>query len=191
MPDPQPATIPESPVALTPEVRRHATGFIVLGVLLILFGTAAILFPLAATLAVELLVGAVLVASGAVALVQAFGASGWKGFLLSLLAALLSLAVGAVLLFYPITGVISLTLLIGAFFFATGVVRVLLALRIRPNDQWGWIMVSGVLALILSALILLAWPRAAGWIIGLLVGVDLIFAGWGAVALGLAARRAG
>ena len=78
-----------------------------------------------------------------------------------------------------------------ALFFATGVVWVLLALRVRPNDQWGWIMASGVLALILSALILLAWPRAAGWIIGLLVGVDLIFAGWGAVALGLAARRAG
>jgi uncharacterized membrane protein HdeD (DUF308 family) len=134
-------------------------------------------------------VGWILVLSGALGLVHAFRAAKWKGFLLSLLWALLSLGVGIALLVYPFTGMLSLTLLITVFFLAGGTLRIVQALRLRPADYWGWLLASGILALLLGGLILAQWPMAATWVIGVLVGIDLIFAGWTSALLGMAARR--
>jgi uncharacterized membrane protein HdeD (DUF308 family) len=174
---------------VTAEVREHRNWFLGLGVLLVALGIAAIIFPVAATLAIEVVIGWILVISGVAGIVQAYRAARWKGYLFTLLGALLSLAIGALLLLYPLTGALSLTLVIAAFFFAGGVVRVLLALKVRPLDHWGWTLASGILALAIAVLILVQWPEAAAWVIGLLVGVDLLFGGWTSILLALAARR--
>lgn len=174
---------------VTAEVREHRNWFLGLGVLLVALGIAAIIFPVAATLAIEVVIGWILVISGLAGIVQAYRAARWKGFLFTLLGALLSLAIGTLLLLYPLTGAISLTLVIAAFFFAGGVFRVLLALQVRPLDHWGWTLASGILALAIAVLILVQWPEAAAWVIGLLVGVDLLFGGWTSILLALAARR--
>ena len=178
-------------VIVTAEVREHHRWFLALGTLLAVLGIAAIVFPFAATLTVEVLIGSILVVSGAAGILHAFRAARWKGFMFALLGALLSLAIGLVLLLRPLVGILSLTLLIAAFLFAGGVFRVLLALRVRPLDYWGWLLASGVLAIALAVLILAQWPQAATWVIGLLVGIDLIFAGWTSIMLGMAARRPG
>jgi uncharacterized membrane protein HdeD (DUF308 family) len=156
---------------------------------MVALGIAAIAFPFVATLAVELLIGWILAISGALGIVQAFRVAKWKGFLLSLLGALLSLGVGAVLLLYPFAGIVSLTLLIAALFLVGGAFRILLAFRVRPLDHWGWLLVSGILALVLAILILAQWPEAAAWVIGVLVGIDLIFSGWTLMLLAMAARQ--
>lgn len=177
--------------SVTPEVSQHRRGFLVVGILMIVLGTAAIAFPFAATLATELFVGWILAISGVLGIVQAFRASRWKGFLWSLLGALLALGVGILLLFYPLTGILSLTFLLTVFFISGGILRIILAFRLRPHDHWGWLLVSGILALLLAALILSRWPVAAAWVIGLLVGIDLIFTGLTSVMLSMAARRSG
>jgi uncharacterized membrane protein HdeD (DUF308 family) len=181
--------MPDAFPAVTTDVIKHRKGFLALGIVMLLLGIAAIAFPFFATLAVALLVGWILAISGAVGIVHAFGIKQWKGFLFALLGALLSLGIGMILLFYPLTGVLSLTLLIAAFFLASGVLRVLLALRLRPADHWGWLLTSGALAFLLGALILSQWPQASGWVIGVLVGIDLVFSGWVSIMLAMAARR--
>lgn len=183
-------SMPDKYPALTAEVKAHRRGFLAMGIVMLALGAAAVTFPFFATLAVALLVGWILAISGVTGIVHAFGIKHWKGFLFSLLGALLSLAVGMVLLFYPLTGMLSLTLLIATFFLASGMLRILLALRLRPADHWGWLLSSGALALVIGALILSQWPQASGWVIGVLVGIDLVFAGWISTMLAIAARRA-
>ena len=176
-------------VSVTAEVNEHRRGFLVVGILMIILGTAAIAFPFTATLATELFIGWILAISGVLGIVQAFRASKWKGFLWSLLSALLALGVGTLLLFYPLTGILSLTFLLIVFFISGGILRIILAFRLRPHDHWAWLLVSGILALLLAVLILSQWPVAAAWLIGLLVGIDLIFTGLTSVMLSLVARR--
>jgi len=177
----------EHPVSAA--ARETRVGFLILGVVLIALGMAAIVFPLAATFAIDSLIGAILVLSGAVQTVHAFGAGQWKGFFLSLLGGVLALTMGVILLVYPFAGILSLTLLTAAFLAASGVLRMVLALQLRPADNWAWLLGSGMLALMLAAVILPQWPQGAAWLFGLLIGMDLLFAGWASIMLVGAARR--
>ncbi|MDA3868985.1 MAG: HdeD family acid-resistance protein [Gammaproteobacteria bacterium] len=171
------------------DVKRYHRWFMVLGLIMIALGTAAILFPFVATMAVEILIGWIFVISGAFGIVHAFGVRKWKGFSFSLLGAVLSLAIGIILLFYPMAGMLSLTLLLAAFFLVSGIFRVILAFSLRPADHWGWLMVSGVLAFVLAILVMMQWPTSATWFIGVLVGIDLIFSGWMFLTMSIMVRR--
>lgn len=183
----QPAV--NQPSKVTNEVKRHWGWFLAVGIATVLLGIAALAFPWVATLAVELLVGWILVLYGVLGVIHALRNARWNGYLFSLFGALLALCAGALLVFYPMTGVLSLTLLIVVFFLAAGTFRVLLALRLRPADHWGWLLVSGLLAITLAILIVVQWPEAAAWIIGLMLGIDLIFAGSASILLAMAARN--
>lgn len=182
-------TVERRALRVTTEIKAHHTRFLILGIVMLIAGTAAIIFPFFASLAVELLIGWVLLFSGIAGIVHAFSTRKWNGFVLSLLIALLSLGVGIVLLIYPLTGLLSLTLLITAFFLAGGIIRIVLALKLRPFDHWGWLLFGGILDLILATLIITQWPEAAALIVGLLVGIDLIFTGWIMLLLASATHR--
>lgn len=171
------------------DVKRHRRWFMVLGLIMIVLGMAAILFPFVATMAVEILIGWIFVISGAFGIVHAFGVRKWKGFLFSLLGAVLSLAIGIVLLFYPMAGMLSLTLLLAAFFFVSGIFRVIMAFSLRPADHWGWLLVSGILAFVLAILVMMQWPTSATWFIGVLVGIDFIFSGWMFLSMSIMVHR--
>jgi uncharacterized membrane protein HdeD (DUF308 family) len=174
---------------LSAEVKTHNRWFLFVGIVLALLGIAAILFPLVSAFAVELLIGWILLVNGALAIAHAWGAAHWKGVGLSLAGGLVSIAAGIVLLLYPLTGVLSLTLMVGAFLVAEGVLRVALGLRLRPFDYWSLLLASGMVSIALGLLILSQWPEAAVWLIGVLVGVDLLAAGVVAIVLALAARK--
>lgn len=184
------ATLPPPELLMiTDEVRRHRAWFLAVGIATVLVGAAALIFPIVATLAISVIVGWILTIYGALAVIHAFRNARWNGFLWSLFGALLALGAGIVLLFFPTTGALSLTLLIAAFLLTSGAFRVLLAFRLRPADRWGWLLLSGLLAIVLGMVIALLWSAAAAWIIGMLVGIDLLFSGWATILLGLAARR--
>lgn len=177
-------------VPVSAAARETRAWFLTLGIVLVALGLAAIIFPLAATFAIDLLIGAILVLSGAVQTLHAFRAAKWKGFFLSLLGGVLALTVGAIMLAYPFTGILSLNLLTAAFLTATGILRMLLAVQLRPADNWAWLLGSGLVALMFAAVILPLWPQGATWVFGLLLGVDLLFAGWASIMLAGAARYA-
>ena len=176
---------------LTWEARANHNWFMGLGIGSTLLGLAAIIFPFTAALTIELLIGWLLVLSGVFGLVHAWRTNRWHGFHFSLISSLVALAIGLLLVLFPRSGILSLALLVSLFFLATGIMRIMTAWRLRPLDRWLWLLFSGIVALVLALLILLMWPEAAGWVIGVLLGIDLLFSGITLILISLAARQAG
>jgi uncharacterized membrane protein HdeD (DUF308 family) len=159
-----------------------------LGILMVILGAVAIAMPKPATLAVQLALGWILVATGIAEGIHAFMAQGWRGFLLELLSALLYLGVGILLLVNPVGGALALTIVLAVFLIVEGIFKIAMALRVRDHPRWGWLLASGLLSAILGLMIWAEWPASGLWVIGLLVGVQLLFSGWSLVMLALAAR---
>jgi uncharacterized membrane protein HdeD (DUF308 family) len=168
-------------------LRRNWGWLLALGIALIIVGTMAICFPVMATLATVEVLGYFLVIGGVVEAVSGFWARRWGGFLLHLLCGLLYLFLGVVIIERPGLGAAAYTLMLAVFFFASGVVRIVLAVG-QQFSGWGWTLLSGVVTLLLGMMIWRNLPEAALWVIGTFVGIDLIFNGWSWVMLALAAR---
>ncbi len=177
--------------ALAEELHMKWAWFFALGMLLLLFGFAVIMFPVAGTFAVEILFGIVLLVAGLTQVVLAFQARRWGGFLFTFLAGLLYLVVGLLFLVYPLQGEITLTLLLGLALLIGGMFKIALAFKIKPDVYWEWLTFDGLLSLLLGALILGGWPSDAIWVIGLLFGIDLLFSGLSQLMIGFAAKYAG
>ncbi|WP_447979994.1 HdeD family acid-resistance protein [Candidatus Nitrospira bockiana] len=169
-------------------VRENWGWILASGAAFVILGTFALLYAVLTTLASVLVFGATLMVGGLFEAVHAFKIDRWGGFVLELLMGILYVVVGGLLLFNPGVGALSLTLLIAAFFLASAVFRIVAASALRP-PQWGWLVVSGVVTLLLGILILAEWPVSGLWVIGLFVGIDMIFSGTWLTMLALAARR--
>ena len=159
-----------------------------LGMLLSVLGLVLIAAPALGTLAIDLLVGWFLIIGGVAQLFHAFMEKAWRGFLLELLSGALYVVVGLVLMFHPLAGVQALTLFLAAFLAVEGIVRIAMALRLRPAQGWGWLLVGGIVTVILALLIWSQWPASATWVIGLLVGINLLFTGWSLTMMAIAMR---
>jgi uncharacterized membrane protein HdeD (DUF308 family) len=131
--------------------------------------------------------------SGVVGLVVMFSSRNVAGFLWALVTALLSIVVGALLLWKPAEGVLSLTIVLIAFFTVEGIFQATTALiyRAAMPASWGWMLLSGLADLVLAAIVIMGWPGSAVWVLGLLVGVNLLTSGWAVVMVALAARDGG
>jgi uncharacterized membrane protein HdeD (DUF308 family) len=158
------------------------------GILMIILGVFAIGAPVVATIAVQFALGWILVIGGVAEGIHAFMAQGWRGFLFELLSAILYLVVGVLLLVNPVGGALALTVVLAVFLIVEGIFKIVMALRVRDHGGWGWLLASGILSLVLGFLIWAEWPASGLWIIGLLVGIQLLFTGWSLVMLALAAR---
>jgi uncharacterized membrane protein HdeD (DUF308 family) len=185
-------TEPEQPGDLLRSVRRHWVLFLVEGLMLIAFGAIAIIVPGAAALAVTVLLGWLFLLSGILGLVTTIWMRQLPGFWWSLLSALLAIATGAALLWWPFGGVLSLTLGLAIFFLIEGAVSIMYALDHRREfgGRWGWMLASGVVDIVLALLILAGFPGTATWAIGLLVGINMLMGGIALVAMALHARAA-
>jgi uncharacterized membrane protein HdeD (DUF308 family) len=172
------------------QVAAHWGWFLALGLVLIAAGCAAIAFPLLSTIAVKIALGWVFLVGGVLMVVHAFSASRWRGLIWEVLLGLLYVVAGIYLAFFPLTGIITLTILLAAMFLVEGALEVVLALRVRPHEGWGWLLLSGLVAVAVGLLIALGLPSSAAWAIGLLAGINLISTGWGFLFLALAGRRA-
>jgi uncharacterized membrane protein HdeD (DUF308 family) len=171
------------------QIAEHWIGYLVLGCALVLAGMAAIVFPFLSTIAAKIALGWIFVFSGAAIIVHAFSAGDWRGFFWNLLIGLLHLIVGGYLALLPLTGILTLTILIAALLIVDGVLEMGMALRIRPHAGWGWVMLSGLVAIAAGLLIALQLPNSATWTLGLIIGIKMIFAGWSYITLALAAHR--
>jgi uncharacterized membrane protein HdeD (DUF308 family) len=173
-------------------VRAHWRLFVAQGVLMIVLGALAIALPNLSTLAIELLIGWLFVVGGALRAAAAWRARRFPGFGWSLATAVLALLLGIVLLAGPAQGVLTLTIVLVAFFVLEGIVAILLALEFRRHlRHWAWTLLSGLVDLVLAYLIWQGWPATATWAIGLLVGINMLFMGWSLVMTAIAARTLG
>jgi uncharacterized membrane protein HdeD (DUF308 family) len=177
--------------AATAALREHWVLFLVEGVVLLVLGATAVVLPPIATLAVTILFGWLFLVSGIVGLVTTFWMRHAPGFWWSLLSAALGIIVGAMLLASPVTGALSLTLVLIAFFLIEGAVTIMFALdhRRELSGRWGWMLMSGIIDLVLAMMIFAGLPSTAAWAVGLLVGINMIFGGAALIAMALHARK--
>ena len=171
-------------------LRAHWRLYVFQGVLMIVLGVLAVAAPAFATLTVDIYVGWLFLISGVLGLIAMFSARNVPGFLWTLVTALLSIVVGGVLLWKPVEGAVSLTIVLTAFFIVEGVFQAAAALIYRDAipSTWGWLLASGLADLALAAIIVAGWPGTAAWVLGLLVGVNLLTTGWAVVMVALGAR---
>jgi uncharacterized membrane protein HdeD (DUF308 family) len=157
------------------ELREYQRWFTALGSLLIILGVIAMVAAFAATMATVLFFGILLLIAGVVQIVHALSALRWQGFLLHLLGGILYTAIGSLMLIDPVSGAIGLTMLLASFFIIGGIFKTTLGIQAESV----WFAFSGGLDLLLGLLILLGWPETATWVIGLFLGIELLFAGIG------------
>lgn len=156
-----------------------------MGVLLIVLGIAAIAAPAVSTIVVETWVAIILAFAGITKIIHAFQTRDRGGFVWELVLGILYIATGLMLFVYPLTGVLTLTLLLGSFLLAEGVFELILAFRLRSQPSWIWELGNGIVTLLLGLMIWFQWPFNAPWVIGTLVGVSVLFSGFSRVMLSL------
>jgi uncharacterized membrane protein HdeD (DUF308 family) len=171
----------------------HWVLYLVEGVVLVVLGATAIVLAPLATLAVTILFGWLFMVSGIFGLITSYLMRQAPGFWWSLLSAVLAIVVGAMLLARPITGAFSLTIVLIAFFVIEGIASIMFALdhKRELSGQWGWMLASGIVDLVLAMMIFAGLPSTAAWAVGLLVGVNMVFGGSALIAMALHARNAG
>jgi uncharacterized membrane protein HdeD (DUF308 family) len=150
---------------------------VVWGVLLIVSGILAVSMPGIAALATALIFAWLLIFGGGFEIVYAIQTRSRDGFGWKLASGVLTLVLGIAILIVPVAGVASLALMVGAFLFAGGVTRTMLAFRLKPQSGWGWILFDGLLSIAVAILIAIGWPQSSLAFIGLLTGFSLIATG--------------
>jgi uncharacterized membrane protein HdeD (DUF308 family) len=169
-------------------VRSHWWWFLLLGILLVVCGMVAIIVPPIGTLATIDILAVLFLIGGAATIVSAFWAGHWSGALLNVLIGILYLVIGFSITEEPLRSAQILTLFIAIFFTVAGAFRTVAALSIR-FPQWGWALLNGVVTLILGVYILRHYSSiTALWVPGILIGIEMLLAGWTWIMLGLAIR---
>jgi uncharacterized membrane protein HdeD (DUF308 family) len=171
-------------------IRAHWVLFLIQGLVMAVLGLLAIAAPMIATLAVEIFAGWLFLISGIVGLAGVFTAWKTPGHLWMLVRAVLAIIVGGLLLWRPLAGILTLTLVLAAFFVAQGVTQIIVSIHHRTMlpSSWVWVLLSGIVDLVLAAIIIAGWPGTAAWVIGLLVGIKLFMSGVALVMTAIACR---
>lgn len=173
------------------ELKRRTNWFIVLGVITLILGVIALLYSVITTIVTAVFFGILLVIGGISEEVYSTKYIHEKTdrFLLHLLLGLFAIVVGVISVVYPVIAAESLTILLGAFLTASGLFMLIGAPQIHAERR-GWMMANGVISLLLGILILIGWPITGLWVIGLFIGIHLIFRGVDMAALGFAMKKA-
>ena len=172
-------------------VKAHWKAFLFEGILLVILGLAAMIVPPLASLAVTIFLGWMFLISGIGGLIATFWARQMPGFWWSLISAALAVLAGMVLLARPVESVLTLTIVVGAYFLAEGIATIMYALEHRRelSDRWSWLLVAGLMDILIAFIVIAGLPGSAEWAIGLLVGVNLLFGGATLIGMALAARN--
>jgi uncharacterized membrane protein HdeD (DUF308 family) len=192
IPTPKNVDVAKLQSALKQELHDHWKLFLFEGVLLLVLGGAALVIPAFASVAVTVFIGWLFLVGGIVGFIASLSARALRGFWWALLSSALAIVMGIVLLWMPLEGVLTLTLALGIYYIADGVTAIMLAIQHRKDKSgaWGWLAASGIVDLILAGIIIAGWPGTAVWVIGLLVGIDMMFAGWALMMVALRSRKA-
>ncbi|HMH13201.1 MAG TPA: DUF308 domain-containing protein [Edaphobacter sp.] len=179
-----------SPTPLGTVARTAVNWSIALSVLLLLAGFFAILIPSVSGIAITLFIGWTIIITGITHFVMAFKTHTTGSILWELLLGALYLFAGGYLVFHPLSGLASLTLLLAVYLFIEGIIEVVHAFQVRPRHGTAWLWINAAITLILAVMIWRTWPVSSTWAIGTLVGISMIFSGFSRLMASLAAKRA-
>jgi uncharacterized membrane protein HdeD (DUF308 family) len=169
------------------EVRKHSTGFLVIGIALVIIGMIAIGSAVAMTIVSVMFLGWLLILGGLFEVVHGFTHRPWSGFFINLLGGVLYAVAGVVMVANPALAAVTLTLVIAIVLIVAGVFRLFIAFS-TPLHHRGWLILNGGISILLGAMIWSSWPLSGLWVIGLFIGIDMIFDGWTEIMLALSAR---
>jgi uncharacterized membrane protein HdeD (DUF308 family) len=182
-----PTDLPDN---LPPEIRQNPRFLLGLGVALIVLGLAAVAVPLVAQLIFVAFLAAILILVGAGKVFHALKQPSGGAIVLGLAVSAAYLVSGLLMLIYPLSGFVALTILLAVFLVVKGGLKTAAAWHQRPQAAWGWNMASGLLSVLLGLLIWFGLPGTALWAIGLLIGIDLLFSGLTMIAFTAPSRAA-
>ena len=174
--------------ALAP-LRAKSGWIIALGVVYLLSGLVALGSVVFATVATVFVVGIMMVIAGVAEVFNAFQLKSWGKFLVWLLLGVLYIVAGFVTFENPLLAAALLTLMLGFALVASGIMRIFLAFSMMEGTPWIWVVLSGLITLLLGAVILVHWPISSLFILGVFLGVDLVFAGISWISIGFGLRK--
>ena len=177
--------------AMRQTVKEHWKAFLFEGILLAVLGVAALILPPLASLAITIFLGWMFLVGGIGGLIVTYWARSTPGFWWSLISAALAVLAGMLLLARPMQAVLTLTIVLGAYFLAEGVTTIMYALEHRRelSSRWSWLLISGLVDIAISFMVITGLPSSAEWAIGILVGINLLFGGATLIGMALAARN--
>lgn len=173
----------ELPEGAREAMKSSRRWLMIVGIVLVVVGTLAILAPLISSIVVVAWFGAFFLVAGIVQIVQAFQAKGWEKGLGHVLIGLVYALGGLLMLFEPLAGLVALSMFVVAMLLVSGVMRLWAAFKIRPRKGWGWLAFAGAAAVVASIVIFASFPGSALWLLGLLAGISFITEGWALIAL--------
>jgi len=176
-----PVTVKEAAAVLRGEVRntirKRSLLFLIQGAGLALAGLLCLVYPMFASSGVTVIIGWLLIVSGALQLISLIGATDVPYFWLQLLGVALAFLIGWMLVSRPEAGLLAVTLLMVVYLMVDGIGRVVFALMIRPMDDWLWMLFGGIVGIVVALVLATNLPEAAAWLLGVLLGVYLIAVG--------------
>ncbi|HVA45836.1 MAG TPA: DUF308 domain-containing protein [Pirellulales bacterium] len=170
-------------------VGEHWWWFLLLGIAMIVLGTVALGSSFFVSVVTVVFFGFLLLTGGVIQIISAFWAGRWSGLLLHLLIGILYVITGYMIVDAPVESTVQLTLVVALFLLISGLFRIVASLMLKFHD-WGWVLLNGIVTLLLGLLIYKHWPYDGLWVIGLFVGIDMIFNGWAWIMLSLGLRWA-
>lgn len=163
--------------------------FVALGIVLIVAGFIAMGNLVLGTVFSVFYVGFTMAVAGVAQIFHAFQVKGWGAFLFWVLSGLVYMAAGVIAINNPVMAAGVLTLVLGVSLVIAGAFRLIAAIQARPHEGWGWLAFSSVITLVLGIEIMLQWPVNSVWVLGLFLGIDLLFTGMAVLMLGLRLKK--
>jgi len=179
----EPSTDAAGPDALFGNLKKNWGWILALGILLIILGTIGLYMTLFLTLASVFSFGILLLIGGVAQFVHAFKARGWKSIALSLFIAVLYILSGVMVIANPVAASGILTLMLAGAIIGIGIFRIAMGFQLRGFKNWIWPLLSGIIAILMGAVITLQWPISGSWVLGLFVAIEMIMNGWATVAI--------
>jgi uncharacterized membrane protein HdeD (DUF308 family) len=172
-------------------ILKRASGFsIVLGILMIIAGIIAMFAPWEAGLVITVVVGWSAIFNGVAQIIFGFRTHGGWHVILEVLLGIIYIIAGVYLLMHPVGGLLALTLILASALLMYGVFALVLALRIKPHNGWGWVLFDGIITIMLGILIWAHWPFNSDWVVGTLFGISIFMSGVTRLMMSLALRKA-
>jgi uncharacterized membrane protein HdeD (DUF308 family) len=163
--------------AMRETVKKYSLWYLLQGVLMVVAGILALVYPLVASVAMVFLLGWILIISGVLQGIGLIGARDVPHYWLSLISAVLAIVIGLLLLRQPDSGLLLMTVLLIVYFMVEGISKVIFALTIRPFPNWGWVLASGIVGIVLAVYLWANMPVSSEWVLGVLLGILLISEG--------------
>jgi uncharacterized membrane protein HdeD (DUF308 family) len=163
--------------AMRETVKKYSFWYLVQGVLMVVAGVLALVYPLLASVAIVYLLAWILIVSGVLQGIGLIGARDVPHYWLQLISAVLAILIGVLLLRQPESGLLIMTVLLIVYFMVEGIAKIIFALSIRPFPNWGWVLASGLVGILLALILWANMPISSDWVLGLLLGTLLVCEG--------------